>query len=205
MRGLLCAAWRPLLYAIAVGAACGTAVAASPTVTEPLRERMRICSSCHGEDGNSHTAGIPSIAGQPTIFLENQLVLFREGVRAATPLKQPAVAGLTDREISTIAGVFGASPVQAGPGGFDPLRAKRGRALAQELGCGSCHLPDFQGREQIPRLAGQREEYLVEAMAGFRYNRRPAADSAMTLVLHGVSDADIAAMAHFFSRYRQRD
>jgi cytochrome c553 len=174
-------------------------------MTESLRERVRICSSCHGEDGNSRTAGIPSIAGQPKIFLENQLVLFREGVRAATPLKQPAVAGLTDREISTIAGVFGASAVQAGPGGSDPALAKRGRALAQELGCGSCHLPDFQGREQIPRLAGQREEYLVEAMTGFRHNRRPAADTAMTLVLHGVSDSDIEAMAHYFSRYRQRD
>jgi len=205
VRRLFCDPWRPLLFAIAVGAACGTAVAASPTVTGPLLERLRICSSCHGEDGNSRTVGVPSIAGQPKIFLENQLVLFREGVRAAPPLKQPAVAGLTDREISTIAGVFGASPVQSGPGSSDPSRAKRGRALAQELGCGSCHLPDFQGREQIPRLAGQREEYLVEAMAGFRYNRRPAADSAMTLVLHGVSDSDIEAMAHFFSRYRQQD
>jgi len=180
-------------------------VAESPTVTGPLQERMRICSSCHGEDGNSRTAGIPSIAGQPKIFLENQLVLFREGVRAAPPLERPAVTGLADGEISTIAGVFGASPVQAGPGGSDPLRAKRGRALAQELGCGSCHLPDFQGREQIPRLAGQREEYLVEAMTGFRHNNRPAADTAMTLVLHGVSDADIEAMAYFFSRYRQQD
>lgn len=177
-------------------------MAASPTVTESLRERMRVCTGCHGEDGNSRTAGIPSIAGQPTTFLENQLVLFREGVRAATPLKQPAVAGLSDREISTIAGVFGANPVQAGPGGSDLTLAKRGRALARELGCGSCHLPDYQGRGQIPRLAGQREEYLVAAMVALRDSRRPAADTAMTLVLHGVSDADIRAMANFFSRYR---
>jgi cytochrome c553 len=174
-------------------------------VTEPLRERLRLCAGCHGEDGNSRTAGVPSIAGQPRTFIENQLVLFREGVRAATLQKQPAVSGLTDREISTIAGVFGASPMQAGPGSPDPARANRGRALARELGCGSCHLPNYQGREQIPRLAGQREEYLVEAMTGFRYKRRPAADTAMILVLDGVSDADIEAMAHYLSRYPQQD
>jgi cytochrome c553 len=95
--------------------------------------------------------------------------------------------------------------MQAGPGSPDPARANRGRALARELGCGSCHLPNYQGREQIPRLAGQREEYLVEAMTGFRYKRRPAADTAMILVLDGVSDADIEAMAHYLSRYPQQD
>ena len=195
------AALLPALLAAAILAAFGAA-AAEPVVPEAVRERLRVCTSCHGDDGNSRTTGVPSIAGQPKIFLENQLVLFREGMRAAGPLKQPAVAGLSDREISIIAGVFGASPVQAGPVGSDPVLAKRGRTLAQELGCGSCHLPDYQGRQQIPRLAGQREEYLVEAMAGFRHNRRPAADTAMTLVLYGVSEGDIKAMAHFLSRYR---
>ena len=199
---MFCNPWRSLLNAIAVGAACGTAAAAGPTVIGPLQERVRICSNCHGEDGNSRTAGVPSIAGQPKTFIENQLVLFREGVRAATPLKESAVAGLTDGEISTIVGVFGASPVQAGPRGSDPAHVQRGRALAQELGCGSCHLPDFQGRGQIPRLAGQREEYLVEVMTAFRDSRRPAADTAMILVLYGVSDVDIKAIAHFLSRYQ---
>lgn len=191
--------WRLALVAVAIGSALEV-LAASPPVPEPLRERARLCSSCHGEDGNSRTAGVPSIAGQPKIFLENQLVLFREGVRAAAPLKRPAVAGLSDREISTLAEVFGASPVQPAPDAADPPLVDRGRAAAQILGCGSCHLPDFRGREQIPRLAGQREEYLVQAMVAIRDSRRPSADTAMTLVLHGVSDADILAMAKFFSR-----
>ena len=201
VRAGLRAASRAALLAAAIQAAFGAA-AVEPAVPEALRERLRVCTSCHGDDGNSHTTGVPSIAGQPKIFLENQLVLFREGVRAAAPLKQPAVAGLSDREISTIAGAFGASPAQTGLGGSDPALAKRGRALAQELGCGSCHLPDYQGREQIPRLAGQREEYLVEVMTAFRDSRRPAADTAMILVLYGVSDVDIKAIAHFLSRYR---
>jgi cytochrome c553 len=36
------------------------------------------------------------------------------------------------------------------------------------LRCNNCHLPDCSGREQIPRLAGQREEYLLDSMRYFR-------------------------------------
>jgi cytochrome c553 len=68
--------------------------------------------------------------------------------------------------------------------------------------CGACHLPDFRGREQMPRLAGQREEYLTSAMLAYRDNRRVGADTMMSGVLYGVSDSDIRALAHFLSRSR---
>lgn len=164
-------------------------------------ERIRVCGACHGEDGNSLMAGIPSIAGQPKNFLETQLVLIREGVRPS-PQMQPAVAGLSDREISSIAEFFSARPARAEPRGADPALLGRGRAVARRMGCGGCHLPDFRGREQIPRLAGQREDYLVEAMAAFRDNRRAGGDTIMAGALHGASDADIRALAHFLSRAR---
>jgi cytochrome c553 len=165
------------------------------------QERIRICGACHGEDGNSLTAGVPSIAGQPRTFLETQLVLFREGVRPS-PQMQPAVAGLTDPEISAIAGVFAARPARAQADRADPPLLERGRAVALRLGCGGCHAADFSGRGQIPRLAAQREDYLVEAMTAFRDNRRAGGDTIMADALHGVPDADIRAMAHFFSRAR---
>jgi len=173
-------------------------VAAESAVSEALRERIRICSSCHGEDGNSSTAGIPSISGQPRIFIENQLVLFREGLRDV-PRKQPAVASLSDREISTIASVFAASPVRTLPGPANQALTQQGRALAQKLGCQTCHLPDFRGREQIPRLARQREDYLVEAMTALRDYRRPSGDTIMAVSLSGVTDADIKALAHYLA------
>jgi cytochrome c553 len=188
-----------LLALLAAGtqAAFGAAAAES-TVPGALRERLRICSSCHGEDGNSSIAGIPSISGQPKIFIENQLVLFREGFRDV-PRKQPAVASLSDREISALAAVFAASPVQTAPGSANQALTQQGRALVQKLGCETCHLPDFRGREQIPRLARQREEYLVEAMMALRDYRRPSGDTIMAVSLSGVSDADIKALAHYLA------
>ena len=38
------------------------------------QERLQLCAACHGEDGNSGNPQIPSIAGQPKLFLETQLV-----------------------------------------------------------------------------------------------------------------------------------
>jgi cytochrome c553 len=52
----------------------------------------------------------------------------------------------------------------------------------------------------MPRLAAQREDYLVETMKAYRENKRTGADTTMAEVMRGVPDADIAALAHFLAR-----
>jgi cytochrome c553 len=174
-----------------------TALAASGAAAE---DRLPLCAACHGADGNSPTAGIPSIAGQPKLFLETQLVLFREELRVS-PQMQPAVKGLSDREITRLAEHYAALPARPGANApAEPALVKRAMALARELHCGSCHLPDFRGRAQIPRLAGQREDYLTESMLAYRDNRRTGGDTIMAATLYGVSDADVRALAHYLSR-----
>jgi len=170
------------------------------------QERLPLCGACHGADGNSETAGIPSIAGQPKLFLETQLVLFREEVRVL-PRMQPAakgvVKGLSDREITRLAEHYAALPPRStGNEPADAAQVRRAMALAQKLNCGSCHLPDFRGRQQIPRLAGQREDYLTESMLGYRDNPRGGGDTIMAAALYGLSNADIRALAHYLSRLR---
>ena len=65
--------------------------------------------------------------------------------------------------------------------------------------CASCHLPTYGGQEQIPRLAGQRIDYMIDAMKAYRDNTRSGADTQMSAVLFGLSDAQIEALAHFVS------
>ena len=65
-----------------------------------------------------------------------------------------------------------------------------------------CHLPDFRGREQMPRLAGQREEFLAEAMLQYRQNRRPGGDTMMAAALYGIPETDFRALAHYLARLR---
>jgi cytochrome c553 len=166
------------------------------------QEKVQLCVSCHGPGGNSVTPGTPSIAGQPKLFMENQLVLFREGLRKS-PVMAPLMAGIPDKEITQLADHFSKQPVKAvSSGPTDPLLAKQGNELAKKLRCGVCHLSDFSGQNQMPRLAGQREEYLVSEMLAYRAGQRP--DTTMTAALYGVKDDEIKALAHFLSRRATR-
>jgi cytochrome c553 len=77
-----------------------------------------------------------------------------------------------------------------------------GRLLTGPRNCGVCHLTDFRGRNQIPRLTGQREDFLARTMAEYRDGTRIGTDTNMNAVMVGVTDAQIAALAHYLS---QRD
>ena len=168
------------------------------------QERLQLCAACHGEDGNSTNAQIPSIAGQPKLFLENQLILFREELRKSDQML-PVVKGLKDPEIIKLAEHFSKLPAKSmETGAPEKALLQRGSQRAKELRCGICHLSDFSGQNQIPRLAGQREAYLEAEMRAYRDGKRTGGDTIMAAALYGVSDADIKALAHFLSRSSAR-
>ena len=171
------------------------------SVRGEVEERLKVCAGCHGADGSSVTPGIPSIAAQPTVFLENSMILMREGLRGSAPMQQ-LLKGVGDREIVALAAHYAKLPPPMAQGRGDDALYERGRQLAVKLRCASCHLPDFSGRAQMPRLAAQREEYLDHIMRTFRDAPPPGSDTLMNAALYGVSDADIRAMAHFLARYR---
>lgn len=179
------------------GALLLAALSSAGPAAGPLAER---CAPCHGPGGSSATPGIPSIAAQPKVFLEDQLVLVREGLRGGEAMRE-ILKGASDREVAALAEHYAGLAAPPPPaGGAVPALLARGRQLASQLRCGTCHLPDYRGRDQIPRLAAQREDYLVQVMRAFRDAPPPGADTLMSAALHGVSDADIRAMAHFLSR-----
>ncbi|MGH6769497.1 MAG: c-type cytochrome [Xanthobacteraceae bacterium] len=183
--------WRPLAFALAAAAFCFHGALA-----QDIAERVQQCSVCHGEDGNSRMPNVPSIAGQPQYFLATQLVLVREGVRKIEGMS-PLLKGLKDEEIVAIAKHFAALEAKPSDEQIDPALVKRGEALAGPMRCDSCHLPTLVGQDQTPRLAKQRVDYLIHALKQFRDDTRSGADTLMSNVVAGVSDADLAALAHY--------
>jgi len=175
--------------------------AAHAQVEDRLATQLRTCAGCHGETGNSAIVGTPSIAGQPKIFLENYLVMTREGVRGIEEM-QKLLKGVPDREIVAMAKHFSALPSKPEAGYVDKKLFLRGKEIAAKNRCGICHLSDFRGREQMPRLAGQREEFLAEMMLQYRQNRRPGGDTMMSATLYGIPETDFKALAHYFSRLK---
>lgn len=164
------------------------------------QERVGLCASCHGPDGNSPDPKIPSIAGQPKLFIETQLVLFREELRRSEQML-PIVRGMKDPEIIKLADHFSKLPSKGmETAAADPALLQRGSQKAKELRCGVCHTADFGGQKQVPRLAAQREAYLEAEMRAYRDGKRSGGDTIMAATLYGVSDADIRALAHFLAR-----
>jgi cytochrome c553 len=184
---------RPLILGLAAAAFSMSTAYAQVT---PLAERIQTCAACHGEDGNSKMENIPSIAGQPAFFIVNQLILMREGVRPVEAMA-PFVKGLTDDDAIALAGHFAKLRPEPSSEPRDPVLVKRGAKLAGERRCGSCHLPTLVGQEQIPRVAKQRVDYLIKSLKEFRSGNRPGSDTIMSVAVAGLSDDDLAALAHY--------
>jgi cytochrome c553 len=160
------------------------------------------CYTCHGKSGTSQTALTPSLGGQPSFFVIAQLFLFREARRNKSPTPMDAFAKpLKDDDLRSLADLFSKQPPPKAPAqGRDAAKYERGKALVGKRNCAVCHNPDFSGRDQMPRLAGQREDYLLKAMRDYKKGDRIGYGSAtMPEELHGLGDGDLADIAHYFA------
>lgn len=100
------------------------------------------------------------------------------------------------------AAVGAACPVQAEQGPVRQAVFQRGQAPAAKALCGTCHLPDYSGREQIPRLAGQPEASLLQAMKQFRDHAGSGRDTIMSAALLGLKDDELADLTHSLAHVR---
>lgn len=184
---------------LALGLVCSSATSLS--IAQDIGAKLQVCGACHGPDGNSKIVGTPSLAGQPKTFLENQMVMIREGMRDI-PAMKGQMDGLSDAAIVSIARFYASSPSISQAGPRNPALFDKGQVISKEALCGTCHLPDYVGRDQMPRIAGQREDYLLYSMRQFRSNQAVGRDTIMAASLYGMSDDDLKAIAHYLSQLK---
>ena len=166
----------------------------------PLVERLAPCLACHGERGTSGTEGVPSLGGQMPDYVVTQLFQFRERQREAPPMNDMASA-LSDDDLRGFADAVGALPAPVPAGGPpDPALLARAQALVSKHQCKSCHGAELTGRDALPRIRGQREDYLKAALTAYRSNARPGYDPAMNEVAQTLKDDEIADLAAYIAR-----
>jgi cytochrome c553 len=89
--------------------------------------------------------------------------------------------GLSDDDLRAVSDIISKlpapNPISDTP---DPIRIARGRALAQQNRCNFCHQSNFQGLDNVPRLAGQREDYLIKSLRGYKDGSRRGYDAQMS-------------------------
>ena len=165
-----------------------------------LQERMAPCLACHGERGQSAVQDVPSLGAQTAPYLLIQLFLFRERLRRQEIMNE-AVKGFSDDDLRTFADALASLPAPTPVAdATDPARMSRGQALIGRYRCNVCHAPNLAGRDAVPRIAAQREDFLVKTLREYKSNQRPGYDASMGDVMQPISDADILDLAHFTAR-----
>jgi cytochrome c553 len=168
------------------------------------------CSACHGNEGRSELPLVPSLAGQHSFYVITQLFLFRDGRRNDHPASAAMSAlakGMSDGDLRGYseavarlpAAALTATPAEPAPPPLDAARFERGRHLATAHRCGSCHGADLAGGGQVPRLAGQREDYLQIVLKGFQSGTRLGYTPAMNEALSGLKPEDLDDLAHYLA------
>jgi cytochrome c553 len=211
MRGLaglfLCAAIL-LVLASAAGAQQAkprSGKPASPAAApNPYAQRFAtLCAACHGANGRSDMPGTPVLAGQHMFYAITQLFLFREGRRNNEAMTAVA-KGMSDADMQGFANFIATlPPVPAPPPATppDPARMKKGAELAQQHKCLICHGADFAGGQQVPRIAGQHEDYLQMSLRGFKSGQRPGYTMAMGEALSRVTPEELDTLAYYAARF----
>jgi cytochrome c553 len=162
-------------------------------------EKLAPCLACHGENGQSATQNLPSLGGQQPAYLLVQLYMFREKLRDFAPMNEMTKA-MSDDDLRVFSEAIAALPKPTAPTeAADPTRMARGRQLAETEHCLSCHNPDLSGRDNIPRLANQREDYLAHTLRDYKSNIRAGYDGSMAEVMAAITEPQIDELAYYIS------
>jgi cytochrome c553 len=164
------------------------------------KEKAELCVGCHGEAGISQTENIPSLAAQPDLFMQWQLVFFRAGTRKNEQM-QPIVEQLNNDDIRNLGAYFASLPPPKNPKPDDnPDLSAKGAQAAAGRRCASCHTDSYAGTKAVSRIAGQREDYLVKALHDYKSGvRSGGAMAAMAEVAYPLSAEEIEALAHYLA------
>jgi cytochrome c553 len=185
------------IIAASLLAGCGDSSAADAAPGKALADG---CAGCHGENGISQTEATPSLAGEPDLYIQWQLVFFRGGNRKSEVMG-PIAEALNNDEIRNLGAYYASLPPPKGePAMPSDAEAQVGAKLAAGHHCGSCHGDDYAGSGPAARLAGQREDVLIKALRDYKSGARVAPGVAsMADVVYDLSDERMQALAHYMS------
>ncbi len=157
-----------------------------------LGAKLLVCNTCHGADGVPRNSATPIIWGLQENYLLKQLHDFTTGARDNEVMTWMATA-LTPAELGSAATYFAKKSWPA-----RPANAASTSPPAIVAVCQACHQQNLAGGLPAPRLAGQRYEYLVEAMRRYAEGERTN-NAEMMNIMKALSPAEREAMARYIS------
>jgi cytochrome c553 len=180
------------------------------------RAKTRVCTPCHGPDGNGVSDAIPRLAGQVPLYLEKQIRDFRNGRRSNCGSVAAVGPAPSDADIADIAAFYASQPVATARATRDAsalgerIYYKGRRSPGFMPACIGCHGPAGGGKsnwQQVMKvppvilpssIGGQTSRYIASQLEAFRAGSRSNDEGAvMRRLAAQLSDEDIAAVAAY--------
>lgn len=172
---------------------------ALPQERDPItgRDYTGVCASCHGSKGISTNPMVPSLAGQDRSYLIGQLQALRDKRRRHAAM-EGIIAEMADGDIAYMATYYAKQIPMAGEKQLIFKKREKGEPFYKK--CQGCHGDRAEGRDGIPRLAGQQAVYLEKTLLAYRAGERSAA--GMNESVFALSPEEIKALSRFLSTLR---
>ncbi|MDO8989957.1 MAG: c-type cytochrome [Sideroxyarcus sp.] len=194
-----------LAVAALLGMTIATAVRAADTAG-----LVETCFACHGKNGVSTDANVPSIASYSEEYLAGTMKKYQKKDRPCVEAEYHSgskkgtktdmckiAAGLSEGDVKQIGEFFAAQTFVRTPQTFDAELAKQGKAI-HNTKCYTCHADDGSlPSDNAGILAGQKIAYLRQQIKFFKEGKRPMSKK-MKPKLESLDDAQLEAVVHFY-------
>lgn len=168
------------------------------------------CGACHGKEGVSSEAEVPTIAGFSAQYIIDNMAAYKNKDRTCVEVKYPAgpkkgqatdmcriAKEVSDADTAAIAKHYAGKPFVRAKQPFDAAKAARGKML-HEKGCEKCHSEGGTlSDDDAGILAGQQQKYLEHTFKEFLADKR-VMPKKMKPKIEKLSPADVDALVHFY-------
>jgi len=175
-------------------------------------ELVKECDSCHGADGVSTDAHIPTIAGFSEFVFEEYMYQYQDEARPCREVEYLSgdkkgtktsmcaeAAELSEEQISELTAYYAGKEFKAATQEFDAALAAEG-ANIHKRDCEKCHTDggSYAG-DDAGLLAGQWKGYLEQVFADYAAGDRSMMEDKMKEKVGALDEASMKALIHFYA------
>ena len=206
------ALWRSAVFAFALSDVT-FAKDADKVSSSELQAKLTYCENCHGASAQGFHGyyPIPRLAGQQPEYIKNQMEAFIERRRtnnimfSVAHVLSPALLDALTESFHDL----NPKPLTASAPGELIAAGKKiyeeGVSKSDVPPCAGCHGPEAKGDGQVPRLAGQLSDYIVNKLTNWTQERgrkpeTPDASAIMQPIAHSLTEQQIKTVSAYLNQ-----
>ena len=160
---------------------------------------LTACVACH----NDKMVANPILDGQHAKYIEKQLQDLKKDLRVHAQM-QGIAKTLDDKQIVDLSKAFASKKWTNPNPKSNAAIQEEGKNLVRKGNCTRCHGSELEGTYNIPRLAGQRSQYLKTTLLQYK-NKERNNFPPMSSMLNRYSEEEIGVMAEYIAGLAYQD